>query len=495
MRPTLVYLLLSAATCCCQEPAQVRQDDRLASQDLFLKPGLSAAEIIKARGFLAEDRQVVAEDGFVLTLTRATNPLICNGRGGLPDREPILFVHGTMSSPSAFLVNSADARPANFSGRIDLRASSLDRLIGEFRDEPSAKSLAFFALNFGFEIWLLHRRGTVQGRRRRESSGALAPLLPFEKFLHNHRKRRARSPAPAQPLAAGQLRRSMQNTKLFESIDNLPAALADYDHLWMDLVESIEPSLWNFSMDEQAAYDMPAAVEHILETSGRQQVATVSASGGAGIVLMSLIINPELNGKLSQNELWAPAFSMGHAGNDLGGPLNDRLLDYLGPWPPTFLVHPWQGLLQLLCSLEPMQRTVCELISDLSQGHSSGQEPMRSDFYSHISTPASTLELRQLIQSARKGSTHFFDFAHSGRNQRAYGTPWAPRYELAAISNSRLTFWIGDDDALVSVADLESIFRELRGEFASEGFIGSLRQAKVQTPPPLHPRPAGSPTS
>lgn len=53
------------------------------------------------------------------------------------------------------------------------------------------------------------------------------------------------------------------------------------------------PCYWNFSLDEQALYDLPEAMNFILKKTGRSKMAVVGHSAGASMILMLLSDRPE----------------------------------------------------------------------------------------------------------------------------------------------------------------------------------------------------------
>ena len=470
----MVLLLLSTTRCWTKE-----------GEEFFQRPGVKVSEVIRACGFLAEDRQVVVEDGFVLTLTRATNPLIVRPP---PNKDPILFVHGTLTLPNQFVVNSFKVRPKNLLRDIDVEGSSLEQLVEALEDEPSARSLPFLALNFGHEVWFLHRRGVPQSLKRLKLGQR--PQLPYEKYLRAARlaAARRRKLAPTSPVkrheadvpaddqrankteeeeatTAAATTTPTNNSRVIQSIKAAPSALLDYGKLLLDIRLSTTPGLWNYSLDEQAAYDMPRALDYVLEVSGRKRAALVGGSGGGALILMALIMNPELNRKVARVELWAPGFNMGHGTSlDRMLPMAQLALNYIGPFPLTLATVPAQSTMQLLCSLELAQRTVCERLNEMAQGRSRGQAPMRPDYFSHAFVSASTREVRQLLESAKRRATHFFNFNAVSENLAAYGSLEAPQYDPALITARGLTFWTSKNDAVVSPNDIQGIARRMEGK-------------------------------
>lgn len=335
-----------------------QQQQNQKQKEYFQKPGVKVSEIIRARGYLAEEHTITTDDGYVLGMTRALNPLIGLKKRQQLRREPLLFVHGTLVDGNSFVMNSFDIdEPKDYSDLVDADQFSESELIELFEEEPAAKSLAFFALNFGHEIWFLHRRGSPLSQKRvnlsrRNSSNKFVrkPATVMEKYLasvdayierertkrrtlrmRHERNRRSASGEPdgttnatrltsfdsdvndanssasspelsneeeaEETLAATRKPTKKDHSKVVEALEAAPAALADYGNLAMDIKVTQDKRLWNHSFDEQAAYDLPRAIDYVLEQSGHERAVVVGDSSGGALIIMSLVLEPKLNDK------------------------------------------------------------------------------------------------------------------------------------------------------------------------------------------------------
>lgn len=252
--------------------------------------GLNTSEMIRLRGYHATDYYITSEDGYILNLVRACNPLLSNcGSEGQENKVPLLLVHGTGTSANSFVVRSTDIEPKNFAN-FDANKLSLESLIEQFEKEPASKSLAFTALNFGHEVWLLNRRGTTYSlghtnkrkkafydplRELLENTGSIVSSLPFM----NRRRKRATSEVfnPAVEEAVLKILRS----SLVPNVDIRPVET------------SPNPMYWNYSLDEQALYDLPAAIDFVLEKTNKPKLALLGHSAGSSMILMLLSEKPE----------------------------------------------------------------------------------------------------------------------------------------------------------------------------------------------------------
>ncbi|CAN8023460.1 unnamed protein product, partial [Ixodes persulcatus] len=94
------------------------------------------AELIRSKGYVAEEYQVVTQDGYVLSLQRMPH-----GRSSTKSRKsrpPVLLVHGLFSSAVEWVINHPD------------------------------QSLGFLLADSGYDVWLGNFRGTPYANRHVE---------------------------------------------------------------------------------------------------------------------------------------------------------------------------------------------------------------------------------------------------------------------------------------------------------------------------------------
>ena len=239
---------------------------------------------------------------------------------------------------------------------IDVGSMSEEELIEQLGDEPAAKSLPFFAMNFGHEVWFIHRRGAQPSRIRINKPAntggdgqALhmppSPVQKYRKAVQRYRRLRAaerswlpagsgetrhvqgaaeekeekeekeeeeeegadtkedrRSDRKASVVNPTMTTRSHANetskaNKMLKALISAPAALLDYGKIIEDINVSLDKRLWNHSLDEQAAYDLPNAIDYVLEHSKRDKLILLGDSSGGALVIMTLILEPSLDKK------------------------------------------------------------------------------------------------------------------------------------------------------------------------------------------------------
>lgn len=263
--------------------------------------GLNTSEIIRLRGYEATDYYITSDDGYILNLVRARNPLLNDSETHLKNKVPLLMIHGTGTNANSLVVRSTDVKPRNFA-HIDAGELPLEALIEQFENEPASKSLAFTALNFGHEVWLLNRRGTTYSlghtnkrkkafydpfRELLENTGSIVSSLP----LMSRRRRKRGAMQPFNPEVEEAVLKVLRSS-LIPRVDIRPVET------------SPNPKYWNYSLDEQAIYNLPAAIDFVLENSNKPKLALLGHSAGSSMILMLLSEKPEYEkkGKLSMDQ-------------------------------------------------------------------------------------------------------------------------------------------------------------------------------------------------
>lgn len=235
---------------------------------------LTLVDIIKKRGYDAEEHSVTTKDGYILTLTRILNPLIKRDSQLVAHKAPILFMPGETATGGMFVANSKNVQPKDFTN-IDAKKLSLLDLEQSFENEPSAKSLALIASNFGRDIWLGSRRGYPT------SQGNIDPnKQPFYK--------RTDKIGQTDDLVTSCCRSGRANEEEdCDPIESLQFIMNEYQKL-------VNRRYWNFTLDDEAIIDVGDSIDYILAKTGSKKLDLVGHSSGAAINLMVLIARPEL---------------------------------------------------------------------------------------------------------------------------------------------------------------------------------------------------------
>lgn len=258
----------------------------------FNDSDLTVAEALRARGYLAKEYRFKTQDGYVLTVVRGKNPLFEH-----ESKDPILFVHGASVSPAVWLVNSAGVEPADFT--LHEACSDARELYESVGEDKSANSLAFLALNFGHEVWVLSRRGYQKSEHREghlnrtvEQAMAAVPETLMNSIFANATRTLAEAITTNENglgVFARPLVDFLKNVKIphGKSLSNIAEEQPEA------FLHSFDPEYWHFTMDQQASFDLPQAIQFVLSKSEREKVVLVAHSTGGAIALMALSDSPE----------------------------------------------------------------------------------------------------------------------------------------------------------------------------------------------------------
>ena len=280
--------------------------------DKFTKIGITPAESLQQRGYLAEEHFFTTPNGYRLCLTRGGNPLFKSRRSSsneiINTKEPILFIHGIVSTGQVWLSNSAFVRPKDFTGLFEGNIAPGDLSVGEFIQllnyDPSLKSLPFLAMNLGHEVWLMNKRGTQKSEYRAgHLNRTVAEVLKaIPKSLFDARKIMSLGGKSRQPRdrKLNFITRLLRESFLLNKSIIMDAIKRDFK----SVAHTFDPNYWAFTMDEQVDYDLPMAMDYILANSEPTESGKISIVGhslGAALTLLALSDSKEFaaRGKLS----------------------------------------------------------------------------------------------------------------------------------------------------------------------------------------------------
>lgn len=256
----LVAFAVSICSCSAQFPVDSNLEDEI---------GLSTSEVLRLRGYLAIDHIVPTQDGYALNLVEARSPLIdYDNNPDLVNKEPVLFIHGTLFNATCFINDTP--KPASPKDYSCYNASQMSRedIEALYRGSPNAESLVLMLVDFGHRVFLMNRRNT------------LASLKAYATYYNK------KDEGPLYEVVSAA-------SSLFD-----PLGLLDPIRSYIEaLAKTFDPIFWNFSLDEAAEYDLPAAVDFVLRRARRRTLAAVGWSAGGAIIEMGLVVNPELNQK------------------------------------------------------------------------------------------------------------------------------------------------------------------------------------------------------
>lgn len=223
--------------------------------------GLSTSEVLRLRGYTAIDHTVLTQDGYALNLVEAANPLInYTDNPDLTNKEAVLFIHGILFNANCYISDTPEpAGPKDFS-RLNASQLSEQQIYDLYDGSPNVESLVFMLLDFGHRCFLANSRSTLASQKAYVDYYNIPYLIDLFNNL-------TRTALPRNQFS---------------------------DHLQM-LALAVNARYWNFSLDEEAAYDLPAAVDQTLKLTNSRTLAVVGWSMGGAIIEMGLATQPMLN--------------------------------------------------------------------------------------------------------------------------------------------------------------------------------------------------------
>ena len=378
----------------------------------------NVSEIIRSRGFLAEEYDVITRDGYILIIQRIINPLVdASARDKL---KPVILQHGLMSSSVDWVINSVDVRPSKFPKQQQQRrrrgasaagadanatassssAASINGL-GSGDTQESPNSLGYYLANEGYDVFLANSRGNIYGQRH------------------------------------------VRLTR------------------W-------QPAFWSFTFDEQIKYDLPAIIEFVQRLTKQTKLGYVGHSQGTTMALGLLADEPDYADVLEPVVLLAPVAYVNHCISPA---------KYFSIYTPVFShINMWFGssnkavayLGPIVCGPKVVRRDICENLIFLATGFDEAQfnDTRVSAYLAHMPSGTSVKNIAHWGQEVISGRFAHFDHGILG-NQARYGVARAPDYDIGKIRSKSLALFVADNDWLASPKDVARLRAELKQPLAT----------------------------
>lgn len=404
-------------------------------------------QIVRMKGFETKEHIITTSDGYLISLVECWNPLIASNGTQDDEKEILMFIHGTLTSSNIWVVNSHGVKPRDYS-KYDVASMTEEDLNDLIADDPARNNLPMLAMQFNHRVWFLNRRGSVQSRRR----------------VNN------RNPK-VEKVAGGT--RGLENLvstalgDLTSPLGIITKPITFVGSLLVKIIQSItifiNGDFWEYSLDEQATYDIPEAIDYILRVSKRDKLSVIGHSTGGALILMTLADKPQVARKVSHAFLWAPAANLGHSLQEIAkiaiGPV---LGPFVGPLPPLIAEPILQGSFATICTRYVIENPLCLMASNLIYGRGGKDYRIFGGLLSAFPKSVASRELAHLSQSLQLNGTHKYNFANKADNIAHYGQENPPEYNFSAIELERMHIVTGETDGLVGPKDVDSIVRQLR---------------------------------
>lgn len=356
----------------------------------------NVSEIIRSRGFIAEEYNVVTKDGYILTIQRIVNPKVRpEFRGKL---KPAILQHGLMSSSVDWVINSVHIGPevypaenetAPSSDLEDLESNEIGALVGDSQQHPN--SLGFYLANKGYDVFLGNSRGNIYGQR---------------------------------------------HTKL----------------------SSWQPKFWDFTFDEQIKYDLPDTIEFVQNLTGHRKLGYVGHSQGTAMMFGLLSDRPEYADIVEPYVALAPVAYVSNSISPVKYfAIYTPVFEHINMWFATSNIAV-RYLSPIVCGPEVLRKDVCANIIYLSTGFDWDEfdETRVKAYLNHMPSGTSVKNVAHYGQEVISGRFAHFDHGILG-NQIAYGQTRSPDYDLSKIRSKSMVLFHAENDWLASPKDVAKL--------------------------------------
>ncbi|PFX17933.1 lysosomal acid lipase/cholesteryl ester hydrolase-like [Stylophora pistillata] len=229
-------------------------------------------------------------------------------------------------------------------------------------------------------------------------------------------------------------------------------------------------AFWNFSFDEMAKYELPTAVNFILNKTGQTTLYYAGHSQGSLMAFAELSRNQDLAKKIKAVFGLGPVAYLGH----MKSPLK-LLADYVPELEDLFVIF---GVRDFLPSNDfihwmatnvcepPELRLICSSVIFLLCGFDVPQLNLtRLPVYvSHTPAGTSVKNLVHFNQLYKSSKFQMYDYGSPEKNKEHYGTATVPQYNASAITVP-IALYYGGNDWLADPSDVKILMQKLTSKW------------------------------
>ncbi|NXT81928.1 LIPM Lipase, partial [Zapornia atra] len=222
---------------------------------------------------------------------------------------------------------------------------------------------------------------------------------------------------------------------------------------------------WAFSFDEMARYDLPAAINFIVEKTGQEKLYYIGYSQGTTIAFIAFSIMPELAQKIKLFFALAPVTTIKYARSPATKLLRlpEKVLrGLLGKrefFPQTVYLR---RLIVPVCSYKGFAVLCRSIFFSLGGCNLRNIDKNRIGVYV-AQNPAGT-SVQNMVhwsQAARSGKFQAYDWGSSKKNMEKYQQPTPPLYNVEEMTVPT-AIWTGGQDSLASPKDAAILLSQVK---------------------------------
>ncbi|OWK58179.1 Lipase member M [Lonchura striata] len=202
-----------------------------------------------------------------------------------------------------------------------------------------------------------------------------------------------------------------------------------------------QDEFWAFSFDEMAKFDLPAAINFILEKTGQEKLYYIGYSQGTTIAFIAFSTMPELAQKIKFYFALAPVTAIKYA----KGPATKLL--YL----PEKMLKGMLGNKEFLPQTECLTRIIAPVCS-----HRAFARLCRSVFFN-----LGGCNLKNIDVEAHSGKFQAYDWGSSKKNMEKYQQTIPPLYNIEEMTVPTAV-WTGGQDLLADPKDAAILLSKIK---------------------------------
>ncbi|XP_061856848.1 lipase member M isoform X3 [Colius striatus] len=226
-----------------------------------------------------------------------------------------------------------------------------------------------------------------------------------------------------------------------------------------------QDEFWAFSFDEMAKFDLPAAINFIVEKTRQEKLYYIGYSQGTTIAFIAFSTMPELSQKIKLYFALAPVATIKYAKSPV-----TKLLYLPEKWLRGLLgkreflpqTECLRKLIVPVCSHQAFARLCRRIFFSLGGFNLKNIDMKRINVYiAQTSSGTSVQNIIHWSQEAHSGKFQAYDWGSSKKNMRKYQQATAPLYSVEEMTVPTAV-WTGERDLLADPKDVDIILSQIK---------------------------------
>ncbi|XP_054238618.1 lipase member M-like [Indicator indicator] len=226
-----------------------------------------------------------------------------------------------------------------------------------------------------------------------------------------------------------------------------------------------QDEFWAFSFDEMAKYDIPAAINFILEKTGQEKLYYIGYSQGTTLAFIAFSTMPELAQKIKLYFALAPVTTIKYARSPATKLLHlpEKLLrSLLGKREFLHQTEHLRKIVAPVCSHRAFARLCRSVFFSLGGCNLKNIDKNLIDVYiAQTSGGTSVQNILHWSQEARSGKFQAYDWGSSEKNTGKYQQVTPPLYNVEEMTVPTAV-WTGGQDSLADPKDAAILLSQIK---------------------------------